>query len=89
MFVQIVIVRRFVSAFLDLVLRVGEVDHRFGMLDPMYQSFEGLFQLLRVNAELNMKCKSELATLLEKSERLPVRADAAGLLHEREELRYV
>ena len=79
---QILIVRRFLSAFLHLVVCIGEVDQQFGMIDPLYRSFEGFFQLLRVNTELNLKCKAELFAILDNANRVPARPTSARLLTE-------
>ena len=82
MSLQILIVRRFLSAFLHLVVCIGEVDQQFGLIDPLYRSFEGFFQLLRVNTELNLKCKAELFAILDNANRVPAGPTSARLLTE-------
>jgi hypothetical protein len=48
-----------ILCFLGLLLEIGEIDLRFGVLDTdsVFQSYAGLFELLRIRAEFEMKVK--------------------------------
>ena len=59
----LIVIKRMALCFLGLLLDIGEIDVRFGVLDTdaVFQSYAGLFELLRIRAEFDMKVHAQFA----------------------------